>query len=430
MAVPDLEDPLSAQATQESRLMQPCLINQSACGRVEGNPVCPKCGMDERVVYPGQSDREAAQTAGKAQYWEAHACELERHAKEAGQVKAQTPPPVPPPPAPSPQPQPVPTESPPTPPAKSGGFNWAWVPMVVALLGVSAYFKIQKDQDQRRIEEIGRMVAQMNTPSTAERILGGGSPEAAPAARQPFEPEMVPIPAGSFTMGSPESEPERQSDEGPQRKVSVGAFELGKTEVTFAQWDACLADGGCSHRPDDQGWGRGNNPVINVSWDDITQQFIPWLNLKSGKQFRLPTEAEWEYAARAGCATPFNVGGSCRRNIQPIEANFNGSATYNGSNKGAYLVRAAKVGSYQANNWGLYDIHGNVSEWIQDCKSANYKGAPIDGREWTADGCGRRVVRGGSWLEGPMNLRTAYRLWGTPDYRNDFVGFRLARTVS
>jgi len=410
--------------------MERCLINQSDCGRIKGNPVCPKCGMDERVVYPGQADREAAQTAGLARYWEAHAGELERKAREAEQVKVQTPLPEQPSQAPSPQPLHVPSESPPTPPAKSGGFNWAWIPMVVAMLGVSVYFKFQKEQDQRRIEEFGRMVAQTNTPSTAERILGGVSQEAAPAARQPFEPEMVLIPAGSFTMGSPASEPERESDEGPQHTVRVVAFELGKTEVTFAQWDACVTDGGCSHRPADQGWGRGSRPVINVSWNDITGQYIPWLNRKTGKSYRLPSEAEWEYAARAGCTTAFNAGGQCSGKIEPSQANFDGNYTYNGSRKGTYLGQTTAVGSYAASNWGLHDMHGNVWEWVQDCWNDNYNGASGSGAAKLSGDCGRRVFRGGSWFIIPQYLRSAIRVRYTPDLRYYDLGFRLARTVS
>lgn len=437
--------------------MQSCLINQSACGRVAGNPVCPKCGMDERVVYPGEADREAAQTAGLARYWEAHARELERQAKEAEQVKAQTPPPVQPPPAPSPQSQPVPSESPPAPPAKSGGFNWAWIPMVVAMLGVSVYFKFQKEQDQRRVEEFGRAVAQASSPSTAERILNGAPPDAAQqaaaaaasaavrppdaaqeaaaaaasaAVRQAFEPKMVRIPAGSFTMGSPDSEPDRDPDEGPQHKVQVAAFELAKYEVTFAQWDACVDDGGCSHRPDDGGASRGDTPVMRVSWNDITQEYIPWLNGKTGKQYRLPSEAEWEYAARAGCKTPFNVGGQCVSKIEPGQANFDGNHTYNGSAKGEYLQHRSAVGSYAANNWGLHDMHGNVWEWVQDCSNANYNGAPSDGGAWSSGDCSGRMVRGGSWNIGPQDLRSADRGGDTPHSRVNSLGFRLARSVS
>ncbi|MDZ7792064.1 MAG: formylglycine-generating enzyme family protein [Xanthomonadales bacterium] len=133
-------------------------------------------------------------------------------------------------------------------------------------------------------------------------------------------PEMVVIPSGSFQMGSPSSEPQRDSDEGPQHRVSVPAFALAKTEVTFAQWDACVSDGGCSHRPEDRGWGRGNRPVMNVNWNDA-QEYVRWLSRKTGADYRLPSEAEWEYAARAGTTTRFNTG-NC---ITSDQANFNGN---------------------------------------------------------------------------------------------------------
>ena len=143
---------------------------------------------------------------------------------------------------------------------------------------------------------------------------------------------MVVVPAGEFMMGSPAGEEGRSDDEGPQRKVTIAKpFAVGKFEVTFAEWDACVAAGGCKHKPDDQGWGRGKRPVINVSWDDITKEYLPWLSRKTGKTYRLLTEAEWEYAARAGTTTPFSTG----QTITPEQANFNGNYTYGGSAKGA-----------------------------------------------------------------------------------------------
>ncbi|WP_395668237.1 formylglycine-generating enzyme family protein [Rhodoferax sp.] len=386
--------------------------------------------MDERVVYPGQADRESAQTAGLARYWETDAKGLEQQVRQdekaAIEVSTATPPFQPPtsvPPA-------VPPQAPSPQPANSGGFNWAWVPMVVALLGVSVYFKFQREQDQRRIEEFGRMVAKTDTPSTAERILGGASQDAAQAAQQPFEPEMVLIPAGTFIMGSPASEPERVIDEGPQHTVQVAAFELGKTEVTFAQWDACVADGGCSHRPGDEGWGRGDRPVINVSWNDITEQYIPWLNRKTGMSYRLPSEAEWEYAARSGCTTAFNVGGACSDKIELSQANFDGNYTYNGSRKGNSLEKTVAVGSYEANSWDVHDMHGNVWEWVQDCRNSGYNGAPGSGTAWVSGDCGSRMLRGGGWYYQPEYLRAAVRGWLSPDDRINFSGFRLARSVS
>ena len=427
--------------------MEHCLINQSACGRIKGNLVCLKCGMDDWVVYPGQADREAAQTAGLARYWEAHAKGLEQQVRQSEKAKeaTQAPPPM--------QPPPAPLQTPPPQPAKSGGFNWAWVPMVVAMLGVSVYFKFQKEQDQRGIENFKRAIAQANTPSTTDGILNGAAAEAPKAAQetqgesaadaaasaaiaaqgQSLKPEMVRIPAGSFTMGSPESEPDRDSDEGPQRTVRVAAFDLGETEVTFAQWDACVADGGCKHQPMDTTWVRGERPAMNVSWNDITGHFIPWLNRKTGQRYRLPSEAEWEYAARAGCVAAFNVGGYCKSKIEPDEANFDGTQTYNGSSTGTYRQHRTLVRSYKANNWGLYHMHGNVWEWVQDCyEERDGQSQLIDGRAHRATdvSCRSRVLRGGSWFVSPLLLRSAIRNRVSPDYRVNYIGFRLARTVS
>jgi formylglycine-generating enzyme required for sulfatase activity len=422
--------------------MQPCLINQSACGRVQGVPVCSKCGLDDRVMYPSQADREAAQTAAQARYWETHARELEQQVKRAEETKASVPPPpVMPSQSSSPTIAETSNQTSLSQPAKSDGFNWAWVPVVVVLLGVGVYFKFQKVQDQRRVEDYGRALAQMNSPTTEERILSGAAAQVREAALatsetasdtkaspEPNVPQMVRIPAGSFMMGSPENEPERLSNEGPQRLVQIATFDLSKYEVTFAQWDACVADGGCSYQPKDKGWGRGNRPVINVGWNDITQQYILWLNRKTGKKYRLPSEAEWEYAARAGCVTPFNFGSQCSNKIEPTQANFDGNNTYRGSSKGRFLGRTAEVGSYPANGFGLHDMYGNVWEWVQDCNSPNYSNAPSDGRAWMSPDCEHRVLRGGSWYLSPQELRAAVRFREGPGSRIN-GGFRLARAL-
>ena len=179
-------------------------------------------------------------------------------------------------------------------------------------------------------------------------------------------------------MGSPDSEPEREDDECPQHWVQVPAFEIGRYPVTFAQWDACMAAGGCRHMPDDLGWGRGQQPVINVSWKDA-QEYVRWLTRVTGEHWRLPTEAEWEYAARAGTKTPFSTG-AC---ITTRQANYDGNYDYN--NCGAetvYRGNTQPVGSYPANPWGLYEVHGNVWEWVEDQYHESYKGAPTDGSAW------------------------------------------------
>ena len=196
--------------------------------------------------------------------------------------------------------------------------------------------------------------------------------------------DMVSIPGGTFRMGDLNGGGD--DDERPVHSVTVPDFKLGKFEVTFTQWDACVADGGCGrYTPDDKGWGRGNRPVINVSWDDI-QGFIDWLNSKTDGNFRLPTEAEWEYAARAGSTTKYSWGNSIGSN----RANCNDDC-------GDRWNNTAPVGSFSANAWGLHDLHGNVWEWVQDCSNDSYVGAPTDGSAWTSGDCGLRVIRGGSW---------------------------------
>jgi formylglycine-generating enzyme required for sulfatase activity len=244
-------------------------------------------------------------------------------------------------------------------------------------------------------------------------------------------PEMVVIPAGSFVMGSPTDEVERRSNgaEGPQRRVAIGEpLSVGKFEVTFIEWDACVSGGGCKHKPEDRGWGRGRRPVIKVSWDDITKQFLPWLSRKSGKAYRLLTEAEWEYAARAGTTTPFSTG----RTITTDQANFDGNYTYpyGGSSTGQYRQKTVEVGSFKPNAFGLHDVHGNVWEWVEDCWHDNYQGAPTDGSAWTPGDCSRRVLRGGSWGDFPGTLRSALRDGRTPVDRESYGGFRVARTLT
>ncbi len=240
----------------------------------------------------------------------------------------------------------------------------------------------------------------------------------------PICPEMGALPADSFEMGSPPSEVGRDNDEGPQHDVRVPAFAIGKYEVTFAEWDACVADGACEQRPEDRGWGRGDLPVINVSWED-TQQYVDWLSGQTGKTYRLPSEAEWEYAARAGTTTPFHFGGT----ISTAQANYDGSYTYAGGAEGEYRRRPVPVGSFPPNAFGLHDVHGNVWEWVQDCWNNNYEGAPPDGRPWEIGDCNTRVLRGGSWIYRPEGLRSASRVRLSSDNRGNTAGFRVARTL-
>ena len=230
-------------------------------------------------------------------------------------------------------------------------------------------------------------------------------------------PEMVVVPAGSFMMGSPEN-----ANEMPIHRVTIGEpFAVGKYEVTFDEWDACVADGGCyGHRPDDEGWGRGNRPVTNVHWNHV-QTYTMWLSEKTGELYRLLSEAEWEYAARAGSGTRKyswgNEVGRNRANCAECGSRWDAKQT-------------APVGSFAANAFGLYDMHGNVWEWVQDCWNATYAGAPADGSAWEQGGCNHRVLRGGSWVSDPRNLRSAIRYWDTTGNRFDSVGFRVARRLT
>ena len=229
-------------------------------------------------------------------------------------------------------------------------------------------------------------------------------------------PDMVVVPPGSFTMGSPPSEAGRGADEGPEHEVKLAKqFAAGVFAVTFDQWDACLADGGCNrYNPADVGFGRGRLPVINVSWNDA-QAYAAWLSRKTGKTYRLLSEAEREYVTRAGKPTPFWSGGSLTTK----------DANYDGINR-----RTVPVDAFAPNPFGLYQVHGNVWEWVGDCYHESYVGAPPDGSAWSASAdCSRRVLRGGSWKDSARFLRSAVRQRYNPDYRDNDHGFRLARAL-
>ena len=264
-------------------------------------------------------------------------------------------------------------------------------------------------------------------------------------------PEMVVVPAGSFMMGSTANEIEalvqrelsrtdasaswtrdfaikRYRSEGPQHLVTIARpLAVGKFEVTFDEWDACVAAGGCKYSPSpafaSEAWGRGRRPVLDVSWDDITTEYLPWLSRKTGKVYRLLTEAEWEYACRAGTTTRYAFGDAVTR----------GLANYLPDNGG---WKTLEVGSFPANQFGLHDMHGNVAEWVQDCESTNYEGAPSDGSARVTGLCAYRIVRGGSIWADPPRLRAATRLPVKPDNRGlsvgariNFYGFRVARSL-
>ena len=257
-------------------------------------------------------------------------------------------------------------------------------------------------------------------------VAAGDNPCIKPGSGKSFRdcpdcPEMVIVPAGSFTMGSPLDEKERYDDEGPQHKVTISKpFAAGKFVVTFDEWDACVSGGGCKGNPSpgDQGWGKGRRPVIHVKWDDA-QEYVNWLSRKTRKKYRLLSEAEWEYAARAGTRTRYFWGDSLGRN----NANCNDCGS-EWDNK-----QTAEVGQFQPNGFGLYDMAGNVCQRTDDCWNGNYNSAPDDGSARTTGDCGRRVLRGGSWADSPRFPRAAARdgaLWDS--IRGGFIGFRVART--
>jgi formylglycine-generating enzyme required for sulfatase activity len=241
-------------------------------------------------------------------------------------------------------------------------------------------------------------------------------------------PEMVVVPAGRFTMGAPPGEIDylekrhnaRFSTLAPQHEVTFAHnFAVGKFLVTFNEWDACVADGGCdNYSPGDQGWGRGRRPVINISWHDA-QAYATWLSDKTGESYRLLSEAEWEYVARAGTTTAYYWGD---RIDQPDRANCGECGNKEGGNQ------TTLVGSFRPNPWGLFDIVGNANQWLEDCWHDSYEGAPTDGSAWTA-GCEKvsRINRGGSWDFSGDNVRSSFRIPVHANARIPSTGFRVAR---
>jgi formylglycine-generating enzyme required for sulfatase activity len=224
--------------------------------------------------------------------------------------------------------------------------------------------------------------------------------------------DMMVVPAGTFDMGS------NTEYENPPHRVTIPKpFAIGRNEVTFDQWDACVADGGCKHRPDDREWGRGDRPVINVSWLDA-KQFVAWLSQKTGQTYRLPSEAEWEYAARGGTNSPYWWG----RDVGSRQANCRECNT--GSSQ-----QTAAVGSYKANPFGLQDTAGNAAEWVEDCWNDNYRGAPQNGSPWVTGQCRLRVLRGGAFDSAAKYLRSTARFRYDSDVRYSANGFRVVREL-
>jgi formylglycine-generating enzyme required for sulfatase activity len=242
---------------------------------------------------------------------------------------------------------------------------------------------------------------------------------AAKQQNKDYCPDMIVVPAGSFLMGSPATEKGSYNNEGPQHTVTIAKpFAVSKFELTFDEWDTCVAYGDCTQRPADASWGREQRPVIYVGWDDA-QQYVAWLSKMTGKLYRLLTEAEYEYATRAGTTTAYPWGDDIGKN----NANCNGCGSQ-WDNK-----QTAPVGSFAPNGFGLYDMVGNVFEWVEDCYYGSYNEAPADGSAWIGSSCSNRVVRGGSWNDAPVSLRSASRGRPTTGARGSVLGFRVARTL-
>ena len=260
-------------------------------------------------------------------------------------------------------------------------------------------------------------------------------------------PEMVVVPAGSYLMGSPASEVGRYDTEVPVHWVTIGqSFAVGVYEVTRGQYARFVAATGHGTRNYCRVWNEeaakwenrsgqdwrnpgyeqsAEHPVVCVSWEDA-QAYVRWLSEETGEAYRLLSEAEWEYVARAGTTTPFHFGTT----ISTEQANYDGNYTYGSGRKGEYRQKTVAVGRFPANAYGLHDMHGNVWEWVADCWHKSYEGAPDNGGAWASGECSRRVLRGGSWYDSPGHLRSARRHRIPAGSRNHVSGFRLARTLT
>jgi formylglycine-generating enzyme required for sulfatase activity len=305
------------------------------------------------------------------------------------------------------------------------------------------------------------MTTSASGPRTATFLLR--QPRQVQGFNEPLADDLVLpllwIPPGRFWMGSPETEAERRASEGPQHLVQLTGFFMGQTPIAQAQWRAVA-----QWEPrEGERWGKAltpnpsffpnqretskqkgplrkgadalvdrerssetptteddRRPVEKVSWDDA-MEFCSRLRQRTGRHYTLPSEAQWEYACRAGTTTPFAFG----ETITPELANYRGSETYGQGRKGEFRKQTTPVGMFDANAWGLQDMHGNVWEWCLDHWHESYEGAPEDGSAWLSEGGESRLLRGGSWLDGPRVCRSAFRLHALPDGASDFVGFRV-----
>ncbi|MEL0082401.1 MAG: SUMF1/EgtB/PvdO family nonheme iron enzyme, partial [Gammaproteobacteria bacterium] len=294
------------------------------------------------------------------------------------------------------------------------------------LIGVAAFFFFYGKTDPvppvaTNSGEVSQPAVQRESIEQPQRVEAAETESTAPSfIKDPLKiggqgPQMVELAGGVFTQGS--SSLSTAFEERPDREVTVPPFAISVTEVTFNEYGLFVkAVGG--RLPDDQGWGRGERPVINVSWDDA-RAYAAWLSSQTGHRYRLPSESEWEYAARAGTSSAYWWGrkpGKNRANCWGCGSEWDG-------------VKTAPVSSFAANPWGLRDTSGNVLEWVADCMHKNYKGAPVDGSAWQQSGCTERVVRGGSWSNPADGSRVAKRVGIRADVRQDNLGFRLVREL-
>jgi len=247
-------------------------------------------------------------------------------------------------------------------------------------------------------------------------------------------PKMVALPTGEFVMGPSPDGPVQLDKEKPRHKVTIKKpFAISQFEITFAEFDQFVAATGY-RIPSDKGWGtahwgRTTTPVFDVTWHDA-QRYIAWLSEQTGERYHLPSEAQWEYAARAGATTPFHTG-EC---IYTDQANFHGRYEFgNCPLPPTYRGKTTPVGNFKPNAWGLYDVHGNIFEWTRDCWHSSYDGAPDDGSGWMNEGdnvdCERRVLRGGSWSGRPADIRSAARSHNDANFKSIFIGFRVVREL-
>jgi formylglycine-generating enzyme required for sulfatase activity len=271
---------------------------------------------------------------------------------------------------------------------------------------------------------IASALPNLNALSPQQRLSAPPAIWRVPGALTEFKdcaecPQMVVIPAGEFTMGSPASEQNAET----QHRVTIAApFAVSKFEITFDDWDVCANEGGCGRSLTDEGWGREKFPVIHISWANA-KAYVTWLSRKTGKPYRLLSESEWEYAARAGTTTPFSFGDT----VSPSEANFDGSPDGSGPSD-LNRQKTMPVGSFPPNGFGLHDMHGNVSEWVEDCWHDQYTAAaPTNGSPWLEGNCDGRVMRGGSWEDSQEELRSAARTGEYKDNSSYVDGLRIAR---